>query len=147
MTPEDLARRLRDGDAPAEIQRQAAACIEALLTEAPTLGAAMSKILDDAVSLDRDALEQELDGVCDDLATGDAGWDRKVDAIVDGVRWGVAAARAGETGTTTVRILTPDGVVISHEWRGALDREEDRTEILRSVAQAMRGRPGGEGAR
>lgn len=61
--------------------------------------------------------------VADDLA-GDRDDDMINGAILDGIRWGYAAAVTVEMGGGAMaRIVTPGGIAVTHEWDSAKDAE------------------------
>ena len=66
--------------------------------------------------LDVDAVADLLAEVADDLA-GDRDEDLINGAILDGIRWGYAAAVIVETnGGAMLRVTLPGGIGITHEW-------------------------------
>ena len=69
--------------------------------------------------------------VADEIA-GDRTDDMINGAILDGIRWGYAAAVTVELGgAAMLRVLTPGGVAITHEWGNA---DEADTQIKAALA-------------
>ena len=139
MTPEDLARRLREGDASPETLRRAAACIEELVAVAHDLPSAIARIRSVALGSSRDELDARLDEACDLLAREDGAPDAMLEALLDGVRWGAVAGRASSAPAAILRILRPADLSLSLEWRRPIEADEDLSEVLATVESALRG--------
>lgn len=67
---------------------------------------------------DRDTVEAAIDEV-GDWADADGTDQAALDSILDGIRWGHRAAIVVERhGGTILRLRTPGGVAVTHEWAG-----------------------------
>lgn len=73
-------------------------------------------VLEGIRHLDLDSAADLLAEVADDLAA-DAAEDRINGAILDGIRWGYAAAVQVELGGgAMLRMVLPDGIDMTHQW-------------------------------
>lgn len=102
------------------------------------LADAVRFVIDEAQRLTSDDFEAALDRVADEIATGERDDDLYQESIIDGIRWGVRAAVCVEFGGGTIlRVLSPGGVRITHEWLGKPQSDLGRASILNTVKVAM----------
>lgn len=95
------------------------------------------RILVSASRVDPQMFEETLDA-CEDYLTGSEDEERTVERMIDGIRWASRISAAVDRGgSTVVRIMTPDGASLTHEWGPEGVSGDGRETVMASVALAM----------
>lgn len=103
-----------------------------------TLSDAIRALVEYARDMEVDAFEDVISAASDDLASGGRTYDRFTDSVLDGIRWGMRAAVTVELdGGTILRVRSPGGVGITHEWHGSPRSAVGRASIMQTVDEAM----------
>lgn len=101
------------------------------------LKAHIAAVLEGIRHLDVDAVADLLAEVADDLA-GDRDEDLFNGAILDGIRWGYAAAVQVEmAGGAMLRVMLPGGIGITHEWANEQDAQRQIKAALASLRPTL----------
>lgn len=101
------------------------------------LKANIAAVVEGLRHLDVDAVADLLAEVADDLA-GDRDEDLFNGAILDGIRWGYAAAVQVEMGGgAMLRVTLPGGIGITHEWANEQDARRQIKTALASLRPTL----------
>lgn len=101
------------------------------------LKAHIAAVLEGIRHLDVDAADDLLAEVADDLAEGGPE-DLFNGAILDGIRWGYAAAVQVEMGGgAMLRVTLPGGIGITHEWASEEDAQPQIKDALASLRPTL----------
>ena len=78
---------------------------------------AISTIIAETSPMTQSQLEDALNEISDDLNHNDRKQVLYLESVLDGIRWGVRAAKVADFGNgAMVRIILPEGGRITHEW-------------------------------